>query len=150
MKNNKEKTKERLIRTAGLLLNTPYKYAVKPEEIPKFLDCSSFTQAVFQKTLGIDIGRSTILQATKGVVVSESELQPGDLIFFRGSKGHYNDELFPPDKYGLDMLIGHVAMYIGNGMLIHANGEAGKVVTELLNQVKSSRSRISLIKRILP
>jgi|GEM_PF-1784019 len=141
-------TAKKIIQEARELLGTPYKYGVKEEDIPKYVDCSSFTQLIFLKVIGKDIGRSTILQATHGEKVSENELQPGDLIFFRGSKGHFNDSLFPPEKYGYDICIGHVAIYTGNGMAIHASGERGGVVEERLKDITKTRVRIVIIKRL--
>ena len=97
-----------------------------------------------------DIGRSTIIQATQGETIPEKDLQIGDLIFFRGSKGHFNDGLFPPEKYGYNICIGHVAIYTGNGMAIHANGgKKGKVVEEPVEEIKKTAVKIVLIKRII-
>ena len=101
-----------------------------------------------KKVTGKDIGRSTILQATHGETVSEKDLQPGDLVFFRGSKGHFNDSLFPPEKYGYNICIGHVAIYTGDGMAIHASGEKGRVIEESLEEIKRTRVKIPIIKRI--
>jgi len=143
-----EENSKRIIEEARALLGTPYKYGVKEEDIPRFVDCSSFTQLIFQNVIGKDIGRSTILQATHGETVSEKDLRTGDLIFFRGSKGHFNDDLFPPKKYGYDICIGHVAIYTGNGMIIHASGEKGRVVEESLEDIKKTRVRIVIIKRL--
>ncbi|MCL5017595.1 MAG: C40 family peptidase [Patescibacteria group bacterium] len=141
-------TAKKIIEEARSLLGTPYKYGVKDDDIPRFVDCSSFTQLDFLKVLGKDIGRSTILQATQGEAVLEKNLQPGDLIFFRGSKGHFNDNLFPPEEYGYDICIGHVAIYTGNGMAIHASGEKGMVIEEPLEDIKKTRVRIVIIKRL--
>ncbi len=136
-----------IIETAKSLLGRPYKYAAKIEEAPNCFDCSLFSQYLFLKKSGKDIGRSAILQATKGKKVSEKNLKPGDLIFFRSSQGHYNDKLFPPKKYGYNMCIGHVILYIGNGLVIHASGIKMKVVEESLKQVKKERGKIKIIKR---
>ena len=40
-----------------------------------------------------------------GKAVSSSEMRPGDLIFYANSRG----------------VINHVAMYIGNGQIVHAS-----------------------------
>lgn len=65
-------------------------------------DCSGFTQSVL-KNYGIYIPRTSRAQARGGKRVSISNLQPGDLIFYR--------------KNGV---VNHVAMYIGNGKVIGA------------------------------
>ena len=139
---------QKIITKARALLGTPYKYGVKEEDIPVFLDCSSFTQILFRQVLKKDIGRSTILQATHGKTVLKKDLRPGDLVFFRGSKGHFNDSLFPPKKYGHNICIGHVALYTGNGLAIHACGIKGKVIEEPLKAIKNTRIKIPIIKRI--
>jgi cell wall-associated NlpC family hydrolase len=141
------KTTNLVIEKALSLLGTPYEYAVKSEKIPNFLDCSSFTQYIFTKIAKLDIGRSTIIQASKGKKISKKNIKPGDLIFFRGEQGHYNDKLFPPKKHGYNINIGHVALYIGNKMVIHASGKKNKVVKESLEQVEKNSVKITIIRR---
>lgn len=72
------------------------------------LDCSSWTQYLYKKHANIDIGRVTGQQVLKGTKVEKSQLQPGDLVFFKGT---YNS----PHIYG----VSHVGIYIGNGDMIH-------------------------------
>lgn len=67
------------------------------------VDCSGFTQALYRK-MGYSIPRTSRSQAVSGNKVSASELKPGDLVF-----------------YGSSSYINHVAMYIGNGQVIHAS-----------------------------
>ena len=69
-------------------------------------DCSGFTSYVYKLSAGIDIGRTTYDQINAGREVSYSELQPGDLIF--------------PHS-------GHVGIYVGGGMMIHAPQTGDKV-----------------------
>lgn len=69
-------------------------------------DCSGFTQYVFKKHFGISIRRTAAEQAGQGTSVSKnarSEWKPGDLLFYQ-EKGR----------------ICHVAIYLGNGQMIHA------------------------------
>lgn len=61
-------------------------------------DCSGFTQSVF-KHFGISIPRTSGAQAGGGKSVSLSEIQAGDIIYYGG----------------------HVAIYIGNGQIVHAS-----------------------------
>ncbi len=80
---------------------THYEYGVnKP---PKLLDCSSFTKYVFAQE-GIHLKWGTRYQKDAGQYVSKSNLQPGDLVFFR---------------VGSSSSIGHVGIYMGNGQMIH-------------------------------
>ncbi|MDF2595602.1 MAG: hypothetical protein K0R69_1943 [Clostridia bacterium] len=69
------------------------------------VDCSGFTQQIM-KHFGVQIQRSSRAQyASNGYKVSESEIQPGDLVFY-GSNGRTID---------------HVAIYAGNGQIVHAS-----------------------------
>jgi cell wall-associated NlpC family hydrolase len=67
---------------------------------PDSYDCSGLTQAAY-KAAGIDLPRTTYDQVDVGTRVAESDMRPGDLIFF------YSD-------------VSHVGLYIGNGEMIHA------------------------------
>ncbi|HRY76766.1 MAG TPA: C40 family peptidase [Candidatus Paceibacterota bacterium] len=148
--NEIEKQRERVKHFALKKLGTPYKYGVKKSEIGKFFDCSSFTQYLY-KRIGIDIPRSTILQASCGRVVGNprhqqkfqaKDLQTGDLLFFKGTKGHFTPEF--PDG------IGHVIMYLGDSRFIHAGGNGGKPKVKLEKfQKVISRPDLQIIKRIL-
>lgn len=61
-------------------------------------DCSGFTQSVY-KAFGYSIPRTSYQQRNAGKAVSYAEAQPGDLICYAG----------------------HVALYIGNGKIVHAS-----------------------------
>jgi len=61
-------------------------------------DCSGFVQQVY-KHFGYSLPRSSSEQRSAGREVSYSEAQPGDLICYAG----------------------HVAIYIGNGQIVHAS-----------------------------
>ncbi len=65
-------------------------------------DCSGFTLSIFAK-YGIYLPHSAAAQANCGRRVSASEAQPGDLFFYGGGR------------------ISHVAIYIGNGQIVHAS-----------------------------
>ncbi|MFB6554739.1 C40 family peptidase [Streptomyces sp. NPDC005047] len=66
-------------------------------------DCSSLMQQAYAHT-GIHLTRTTYTQVHEGKAVSPSKLQPGDLIFSRGTAGR-------PE---------HVGMYMGEGLVIEA------------------------------
>ena len=66
-------------------------------------DCSGFVLSVFAK-YNVSLPHSSRAQANMGTSISASELQPGDLVFY--AKGG---------------TVNHVALYIGNGQVIHAS-----------------------------
>mgnify|MGYP001566695526 CR=1 FL=1 len=142
-----ENQKTKLIELAKSLIGKPYKYGARPEDAPNEFDCSSFTQYIF-KHIGIDLPRSTILQAEWGESVTLENIQPGDLLFFHGTQGFYNQK-FPQG-------IGHVVLYIGDDRTIHAASEriqenpvieAGKVEQQPLEYVKEKYKPLIAIKR---
>ena len=67
-------------------------------------DCSGFVKYVMQYVAGVSMNRSAVTQSTQGVAINANQMQPGDLIF-----------------YGNGSRINHVAMYIGNGQIVHAS-----------------------------
>lgn len=135
---------------ARALLGTPYRYGAyalanrgaKPEGV----DCSSFIQYIY-KQAGIHLPRSSVLQATRGrAVKSARSLKVGDLVFFEGVQGHYAHKLFR----GKRVYIGHVAIYIGNGDIIHARASKKRVAKQKLSSLtKNPYFQVKLIKRIV-
>ena len=67
-------------------------------------DCSGFVQYVMRNAAGVSLPRTSREQAKVGRAIKSSEMLPGDLIFYANSSGTVN----------------HVAMYIGNGQIVHA------------------------------
>lgn len=66
-------------------------------------DCSGFVLSVFAN-YGVSLPHSSVAQSNSGTKISASEAQPGDLFF-----------------YGNGSRINHVAIYIGNGQVVHAS-----------------------------
>lgn len=67
-------------------------------------DCSGFVRYILSNTAGVSMSRTSADQAREGTTVSAEEMQPGDLLFYgRGSR------------------VNHVAMYIGDGQIVHAS-----------------------------
>lgn len=67
-------------------------------------DCSGFVQYVMRNAAGVSLPRTSREQAKTGRSINSSEMRPGDLIYYTNSGGTVN----------------HVAMYIGNGQVVHA------------------------------
>ncbi|MGB4659788.1 MAG: SH3 domain-containing C40 family peptidase [Mobilitalea sp.] len=68
-------------------------------------DCSGFVMSIYSH-FGYSISRTSGAQSSNGSSVSLDNVQAGDLIFY-ASNGS----------------VGHVAMYIGNGQVVHASSE---------------------------
>lgn len=66
-------------------------------------DCSGFTMGIYSK-YGVSLPHHAASQAQMGTKVDFGSAQPGDLVF-----------------YAKNGSINHVAMYIGNGQVIHAS-----------------------------
>lgn len=71
--------------------------------LTKGTDCSGFVMSVFKK-YGVKLPRNSRAQAGCGTTIKVSEAKPGDLIFYAKGK-----------------TINHVAIYIGNGQVVHAS-----------------------------
>lgn len=80
------------------------------------IDCSAFTQTVYQEVYGMDLPRSTYQQVGLGRQVGKDELQPGDLVFFRIRKG-----------------LQHNGVYLGDGKFAHASSSKGVTISRLDN-----------------
>jgi cell wall-associated NlpC family hydrolase len=79
---------------------------------PNAYDCSGLTMRAWGMA-GVGLPHSSSAQQGSGVRVSESELRPGDLVFY-----------YSP--------VSHVGMYIGNGLIVNAeNPSSGVRVTGL-------------------
>ena len=71
--------------------------------LTKGADCSGFVLSVFAK-FGVTLPHYSVSQSQEGTKVAIEDVLPGDLIFYSNGKQ-----------------INHVAIYIGNGQVIHAS-----------------------------
>lgn len=133
-----QEQKEKIAGAAKTLVGKPYVYGTGPDKAPNEFDCSSFIQYLY-KQVGILLPRSTILQAGdkqgSEIKVSPdySNFEPGDLLFMRGTQGYYNDNFFP----NREICIGHIAVYVGNGEVVHARESVGHVALQKLSDLVS-------------
>lgn len=108
-------TGSEIVNYALKFVGNPYKWA--GTSLTNGADCSGFTQAIYGD-FGISIGRTSRDQAAgagTGRVVSVSEMQAGDLIFYANSSG----------------VVNHVALYMGDGRIVHAaNKRQGIIVSQ--------------------
>lgn len=85
----------------------------------KGADCSGFTLYVMRQVAGIQLSHSSRAQAGEGRVISAAEARPGDLVF-----------------YGSGSRINHVAIYIGDGQIVHASNEDDGIKVSPVNYRK--------------
>ena len=85
---------------------------------PSAYDCSGLTMMAWAQA-GVSLPHSSSGQMGSGAPVSQSELQPGDLVFY-----------YSP--------VSHVGMYIGNGMIVHAANPGDGVTTAPVNSMPYS------------
>jgi peptidoglycan DL-endopeptidase CwlO len=96
-------------------IGAPYVYGTAG---PDTFDCSGFTSWAWAQA-GVSLSHSSRVQATQGTRVSVSQLQPGDILFY-------------------DSPVSHVAMYIGDGMVVHASNPRTDVTTAPMYQAGGS------------
>ncbi|MGA2296119.1 MAG: C40 family peptidase [FCB group bacterium] len=97
---------EGILKEAQIWMGTPYCYG---GDTHTCTDCSGFTKNIYS-AVGINLPRTAADQYLVGTDVRDSDLNVGDLVFFKRS-----------DK------ISHVGIYIGNGEFIHASTSNGVV-----------------------
>ena len=98
-----------IVSKAKQYLGVPYKWGGTS---PSGFDCSGFVYYIL-RSQGINASRTLAVMVTQGKEVSKSDLEPGDVVFFKNTY-----------KSG----ISHVGIYVGDGQFIHAPS-SGKVVS---------------------
>ena len=89
-----------------------YVYGGTDLSIGGSVDCSGFTMQVYSRVANVSLPHHSMSQMNCGSAISYDQLRPGDLVF-------YNDP-------------NHVAIYIGNGAIVHAGSpETGINVTSV-------------------
>jgi cell wall-associated NlpC family hydrolase len=99
-----------VLATADRYVGTRYRYG--GETPAEGFDCSGFVQFVYGRH-GVELPRVSYKQAGAGRAAPRAitALQPGDLMFFAPGGGR----------------VDHVAIYAGDGRIIHAASGAGSV-----------------------
>jgi cell wall-associated NlpC family hydrolase len=104
---------ERAAAEATKLVGAPYRYGGAS---PKGFDCSGLVLYSYRQA-GVTLPHSTEQQRHLGKPVRRIELRPGDLVFF--------------DQQGKKH--GHVAIYVGNGEIVHAPSSGKRVRRDRLD-----------------
>ena len=78
------------------------------------IDCSGFVKAVYKNLFEMELPRTTKAQATLGRPVKKSDLQAGDLVFFK------------PPSYPR-----HVGIYLSNAEFMHASKSKGVTISRI-------------------
>ncbi|MFI5891200.1 NlpC/P60 family protein [Actinoplanes sp. NPDC051513] len=103
---------------AGIAVDFAYTQANKPayygygDAGPNTFDCSGLTMAAWSKA-GKSLPHNAAAQYSATARISKSQLQPGDLVFYRS--------------------LGHVGLYVGGGMIIDASREGEPVKKRTIN-----------------
>lgn len=119
----------RVLSKAQEFLGTKYKFGNKGD---KKTDCSGFTQQVFGE-FGITLPRSASEQSRYGKKIDIKDLKVGDLLFYRTYKKAPS----------------HVAIYAGDGKIIHASYKGKKVQYDKIDK-QYYKQRFLYAKRIVP
>lgn len=117
----------KLVAQASKYIGTRYVYGGTS---PSGFDCSGLVQYSMRK-LGVSLPRSSGAQYGCGTSVSRNNLKPGDLVFFSRGGG-----------------ISHVAIYAGNGQVIHAPRAGKTVCYQSLNSLATALHYVGA-KRVL-
>jgi cell wall-associated NlpC family hydrolase len=113
--------RERMLMEIIKYMNTPYKFGGNSKD---GIDCSAFTQTVFG-SCSLQLLRSAKEQYTQGItIISKENLKFGDLVFFDTRKSARP---------------GHVGIYIGDDLFVHASSKHGVIVTPLSHEYYQKR-----------
>lgn len=92
---------------------TPYRLGGQSR---RGIDCSGFVQKTFLDRFNIQLPRMTVDQAKAGKQIAKSDLQTGDLVFFKTGRG-------PNGR--------HVGIYVKNDLFLHASTKGGVIYSSL-------------------
>lgn len=120
--NQQASLRNQIVNYALQFVGNPYVWG--GTSLTKGADCSGFTLSVLGR-FGISLPHYSGSQAQMGKAVKSSEMRPGDLIFYANSSGTIN----------------HVAMYIGNGQIVHAASRRSGIKISTWNYRTPARIR---------
>lgn len=107
----RDKASELVIGAMGFL-GVPYKRGGSSAETG--FDCSGFVRAMYEQTIGLMLPRTADQQAAATQKIDQSELKPGDLVFFNTLRRAFS----------------HVGIYVGDNKFIHSPKPGAQVRVE--------------------
>ena len=110
--NKVEAKASELVMNAMAFLGAPYRRGGSSFETG--FDCSGFVKAMYEQTAGFMLPRRAEQQAAATQKIDQTELQPGDLVFFNTMRRAFS----------------HVGIYVGNGKFIHSPKPGSEVRVE--------------------
>lgn len=117
---------DQVVETGMKYLGTPYEFGSNRSTTTTF-DCSDFIRHIFKETLGITLPTDSRKQGqyikdNGTAVYNINNLKRGDLVFFMSYKGSTAKSYQGIDKS--NARITHVALYLGDGKLLHTYSQA--------------------------
>jgi cell wall-associated NlpC family hydrolase len=110
-----------VLEKAETMIGVPYSWGGNTPE--KGLDCSGFVRYVYAKAAGIVLPRVSSQISRKGVAIAQTDLHPGDLVFFNTTRGTAT----------------HVGIYVGENQFIHAPKKGAYVRVESMKSAYWTR-----------
>ena len=101
-----------LVSTAVDFLGTRYQRG--GNNVEQGLDCSGLVRLVFKDAINVELPRTAAEISHSGEKIEQSELQPGDLVFYNTLKRGFS----------------HVGIYLGDNKFIHSPSKGGQVRIE--------------------
>lgn len=103
-KARKEALRASIVASASSYIGNAYVYGGNDPHTG--VDCSGFTRYILGNIAGVYLNRTAAAQFGQGRTVSAEEARPGDLVFYSNGSN-----------------VNHVAIYVGNGQVVHASNE---------------------------
>lgn len=128
-----QQAREAIISTAKQYIGTPYLYGGMTKN---GIDCSGFVYNAVKESIDYTLPRSTTAMYADVTIISDSQKEMGDLLFFRTTGSG----------------ISHVAIYLGNNQFIHAASDGpntGVIVSSLAEAYWKSHYE-GIVGRFLP